>query len=97
MTIKIACIEAICLNALSICWGRLMSQLFRIANSEIDIALRGCRRRPTRSALICGAVALACFSSAAKADEGGVNFWIPGFFGSLAAAPLQPGWTLQTN
>jgi hypothetical protein len=33
----------------------------------------------------------------ALADEGGVSFWIPGFFGSLAAAPLQPGWLLQTN
>jgi hypothetical protein len=32
----------------------------------------------------------------AIADEGGVSFWIPGFFGSLAAAPLQPGWSLTT-
>jgi hypothetical protein len=30
----------------------------------------------------------------AKADEGGVSFWIPGLFGSLAAAPQQPGWSL---
>jgi hypothetical protein len=30
----------------------------------------------------------------AAADEGGVSFWIPGFFGSLAAAPQQPGWSL---
>jgi len=29
----------------------------------------------------------------ASADEGGVSFWIPGFFGSLAAAPQQPGWS----
>src|SRR5262249_10922735 len=29
-----------------------------------------------------------------KADESGVSFWIPGFFGSLAAAPLQPGLSL---
>src|SRR5438034_4426036 len=78
-------------------WGRLMSRLFRIGNSEIDIARNGGRNHATRSAFICGAVALACFTSAAKADEGGVSFWIPGFFGSLAAAPLQPGWTLQTN
>ena len=28
------------------------------------------------------------------ADEGGVSFWVPGFFGSLAAAPQQPGWSL---
>lgn len=33
---------------------------------------------------------------AAQADEGGVSFWIPGFFGSLAAAPLQPGWSATT-
>jgi hypothetical protein len=32
----------------------------------------------------------------ALADEGGVSFWIPGFFGSLAAAPQQPGWSLTT-
>jgi hypothetical protein len=32
--------------------------------------------------------------TAAVADEGGVSFWIPGFFGSLAAAPQQPGWSL---
>ena len=30
------------------------------------------------------------------ADEGGVSFWIPGFFGSLAAAPQQPGWSLAS-
>lgn len=28
------------------------------------------------------------------ADEGGVSFWIPGFYGSLAATPEQPGWSL---
>jgi opacity protein-like surface antigen len=32
----------------------------------------------------------------ASADEGGVSFWLPGLFGSLAATPLQPGWTLST-
>jgi hypothetical protein len=32
----------------------------------------------------------------ADADEGGVSFWIPGQFGSLAAAPLNPGWTFAT-
>jgi hypothetical protein len=32
----------------------------------------------------------------ALADEGGVSFWIPGFFGSLAAAPVQPGWSAAT-
>ena len=32
----------------------------------------------------------------AMADEGGVSFWLPGFFGSLAAAPQQPGWSLTS-
>ena len=32
----------------------------------------------------------------AVADEGGVSVWLPGFFGSLAAAPLQPGWSVQS-
>jgi hypothetical protein len=31
------------------------------------------------------------------ADEGGVSFWLPGLFGSLAAVPQQqPGWSLAT-
>jgi hypothetical protein len=29
-----------------------------------------------------------------RADESGVSFWIPGLFGSLAATPQQPGWSL---
>src|SRR5262249_53549822 len=35
-------------------------------------------------------------STIARADEGGVSVWLPGFFGSLAAAPLQPGWSVQS-
>jgi hypothetical protein len=32
-----------------------------------------------------------------RADEGGVSFWVPGTFGSLAAVPQQqPGWALTT-
>jgi len=32
----------------------------------------------------------------ARADEGGVSFWLPGLFGSLAAVPSQPGFSLNT-
>jgi hypothetical protein len=33
----------------------------------------------------------------ARADESGVSFWIPGFFGSLAAVPAQaPGWSMTS-
>jgi hypothetical protein len=38
--------------------------------------------------------AIMFFSQCALADESGVSFWVPGFFGSLAAAPQQPGWSL---
>jgi hypothetical protein len=33
-------------------------------------------------------------SGASFADEGGVSFWLPGTYGSLAALPAQPGWSL---
>jgi hypothetical protein len=33
---------------------------------------------------------------AAFADEGGVSMWVPGFFGSLAATPVQPGFSFAT-
>jgi hypothetical protein len=29
----------------------------------------------------------------AYADESGISFWLPGQFGSLAAAPAVPGWS----
>ncbi len=38
--------------------------------------------------------AMVLFSQCALADEGGVSFWVPGFFGSLAATPQQPGWSM---
>ena len=30
-----------------------------------------------------------------RADQGGVGFWLPGTFGSLAATPLQPGLSMS--
>jgi hypothetical protein len=39
---------------------------------------------------------LSCLLNSAQADESGVSFWLPGFFGSLAAAPQQPGWALTS-
>lgn len=41
-------------------------------------------------------VAATCAPDRALADENGISFWLPGFFGSLAAAPQQPGWALST-
>src|SRR5215469_12756836 len=36
----------------------------------------------------------ACSTNSSHADEGGVGFWFPGLFGSLAAVPQVPGWAL---
>ncbi|HTE96458.1 MAG TPA: phenol degradation protein meta, partial [Bradyrhizobium sp.] len=33
-------------------------------------------------------------SQAAYADEGGVSYWLPGRFSSLAATPEVPGWSM---
>ena len=46
------------------------------------------------TALFAFLFAAACATTSAYADEDGVSFWIPGFFGSLAATPQQPGWSL---
>jgi hypothetical protein len=40
------------------------------------------------------AVALASAAPVSHADENGISFWVPGFFGSLAATPQSPGWSL---
>jgi len=44
--------------------------------------------------LALGAVVFA--STPAGADEGGVSFWTPGSYGSLAAVPAVPGWSFST-
>src|SRR5262249_49646596 len=50
-------------------------------------------RTASAALLVVGSIAI---QNSAHADEDGVSFWIPGFFGSLAAAPLQPGWALTS-
>lgn len=51
----------------------------------------------SRAAAACLALAL-CTSAVtiARGDEDGVSFWVPGFFGSLAATPQQPGWSVTS-
>ena len=43
------------------------------------------------------AVALALVPHLASADETGESFWTPGSFGSLAATPSQPGFSLSST
>lgn len=55
-------------------------------------------RSHVRSLTIAASAVLSIAASAATAhaDEDGVGFWIPGFFGSLAATPQQPGWSVAS-
>ncbi|HTQ84234.1 MAG TPA: transporter [Pseudolabrys sp.] len=57
----------------------------------------------TRKNCALGAIVTTCFAAtsalyptAAPADENGISFWLPGIYGSLAAAPLNPGLSLAT-
>ena len=49
-----------------------------------------CLLRP----VLVAAVGLVWVAGPAHADEGAASTWLPGFFGSLAAAPGAPGWSL---
>jgi hypothetical protein len=49
------------------------------------------------SAVVVFVIGVAAFSPPrAIADEGGVSFWTPGTYGSLAAVPGVPGWSFST-
>jgi hypothetical protein len=56
-------------------------------------ATEPCARRAARFALV---IAASLLATPALADQGGISFWLPGAFGSLAAAPLTPGWSIST-
>ncbi len=47
-------------------------------------------------AMLLGAGILSAISSVAIADESGTSFWLPGTFGSLAATPTTPGWSIAS-
>ena len=46
------------------------------------------------AAAFSAALALTSPATTVHADEGGVGFWLPGLYGSLAAAPQVPGWAI---
>ncbi len=58
-----------------------------MASTESNIRRIGC--------LITAAALLVC-PEISRADEGGISFWLPGQYSSLAATPQVPGWSLGT-
>ena len=66
-----------------------MKQLLKISHKRV----------PTKFVLMIFSLALlisagAFISQLACADEGGASFWLPGQYGSLAAVPAEPGWSV---
>src|SRR5262249_13067613 len=53
-------------------------------------------RLPSGAAIAGSTAASVLASQAALAAEAWLSFWLAGFFGSLAAAPQQPGWSLTS-
>jgi hypothetical protein len=53
-------------------------------------------RRAWTPCLAIGALIASAGLAPTLADEGGVSFWLPGNFGSLAAVPGTPGWSWAT-
>ncbi|WP_346283226.1 hypothetical protein [Bradyrhizobium sp. BRP22] len=62
--------------------------------STMTCSGRTAAEKPSILALAATLVILA--PSSAKADAGGVSFWLPGTFGGLAATPVTPGWSYET-
>jgi hypothetical protein len=46
------------------------------------------------TAMPIAAICTGIMCGGALGDEGGVSFWLPGEFGSLAATPQAPGWAV---
>jgi hypothetical protein len=57
--------------------------------------LRSRGRKPWRLGVLALGISLLS-ASIAQADESGISFWLPGLFGSFAAAPGVPGFTVAT-
>jgi hypothetical protein len=64
-------------------WRNLLVKIQRISAGMIRAGLAGAI-----------AIATTALPQIARADESGISFWLPGLFGSLAAAPVTPGWSL---
>jgi hypothetical protein len=52
--------------------------------------------RSSAVAIVLCAGIVSIMSSAARADESGTSFWLPGTYGALAAAPDTPGWAVAS-
>jgi hypothetical protein len=66
-------------------WSRQMKR---------DLCSRNSCLRLIQSGIGAAIALLGPLSASALADEGGVSYWLPGRFSSLAATPQVPGWSM---
>jgi hypothetical protein len=59
-----------------------------------DLSNRNSCLRLIQSGIGAAVALLGPLSAPALADEGGVSYWLPGQFSSLAATPQVPGWSM---
>src|SRR6516225_11427579 len=72
-----------------------MAKPFALTVVSAGRKLLGCLNiRGDLTAVLFVCATFACSTNTSHADEGGVGFWFPGLFGSLAAVPQVPGWAL---
>ena len=70
---------------------RIISNCFGKMLGEVKSALRS-----STVVVLLGVGILSLTSSISIADESGTSFWLPGTYGSLAAAPETPGWAIAS-
>ena len=59
--------------------------------NEKSVCGRSIRRAPVLAMAVTAVMVM--LPEQSSADQGGISFWLPGLFGSLASAPGQPGWS----
>src|SRR5262245_31209573 len=68
--------------------------------SHVFTTIKRMRVIASRVRLLSGAflfaISVLLSTNSSRADEGGVSFWLPGLYGSLAAVPGQPGFSFAT-
>jgi hypothetical protein len=52
-------------------------------------------RAAQASIIVVMAITCGLIPQSSRADQGGIGFWLPGTFGSLAATPLEPGLSMS--
>jgi hypothetical protein len=63
------------------------NQMTRISDRQFGLHL-------IQSAIVTATILFVPLNLSAHADEGGVSYWLPGRFSSLAATPQVPGWSM---